>query len=71
MSAATLTFQSPRAWGGTHCVQRLVRPIPRFWMKTTTTDRRTYLAGFDGESTASVETVVLGPDGKVESRWPN
>jgi hypothetical protein len=40
-------------------------------MKTTTTDRRTYLAGFDGESTASVETVVLGPDGKVESRWPN
>jgi hypothetical protein len=39
-------------------------------MKTTTTDGKTYLAGFDGESTAAVETVALGLDGKVESQWP-
>jgi hypothetical protein len=40
-------------------------------MKTTTTDGRTYLAGFDRYSTAPVANVVLGPDGEVESQWPN
>lgn len=40
---------------------------PTHWFKTTASDGKTYLAGFDDTSTAAVEHVVLRPDGSVES----
>jgi hypothetical protein len=44
-----------------------MNPLQRLqWQRSTTTDGKTYLAGFDGCLTAAVATIILDKDGKVE-----
>ena len=43
--------------------------IPTHWFKTTTTDGKIYLAGFDDSSSASIENIILDPNGEVEYHW--